>query len=141
MFLGEAYAVTGDGRAADSHLDAAMKAAKTLKDADLVAAVAYRLGRRHALTGNEPQVDRRSGSDYAPGQTTEARLDALHLESWILNREARSRDQARVLIELLRSLETRDPEHMETASARPRRLRLWLGSCTSPKPFLWSNDN
>ena len=113
MFLGEAYAVTGDSRAADSHLDAAMKAAKTLKDADLVAAVAYRLGRRHALTGNEPQVAREWLQIARQGQTTEARLGALHLESWILNREARSRDQARVLIELLRSLETRDPEHME----------------------------
>jgi DNA-binding CsgD family transcriptional regulator len=113
MFLGEAYAVTGDARAADSHLDSAMKTAETLKDTELVAAVAYRIGRRHALTGSEPQIAREWLQVARRGQTTEAKLNALHLESWILSREARSRDQARVLMELLRSLEVRDPEHME----------------------------
>lgn len=113
MLLGEACAVTGDSRGADNHLDVAMKSAKALRNDDLIAGVAYRLGRRHALTGNQPEVAREWLQLARRGQTIEAKLNALHLESWILNREARSRDQARVLMELLRSLESRDSGYME----------------------------
>ncbi len=113
MLLGEAYAVTGDERGADSRLEAALKAAKATADRNVIADVAYRLGRRHAITGNQPDRAR----EYLPlvreGGSTETRLNALHLESWILSREARARDQARVLMELLRSLDVRDTRHME----------------------------
>jgi DNA-binding CsgD family transcriptional regulator len=47
------------------------------------------------------------------GHSVESRLNALHLESYILSREERLRDQARVLVEMLRSIDPSSPGHME----------------------------
>ena len=113
MLLGEAYTVTGDERSADSRLEAALKSARATTDPNLIADVAYRIGRRFAVTGNEPERAREYLQLVRQGQSTETKLNALHLESWILGREARTRDQARVLMELLRSLDMRDSKHME----------------------------
>lgn len=113
MLLGEAYAMTGDDRGAESRLEAALKLAQDTRDHDVIADVAYRIGRRHVVTSNRPELAREYLHLVREGRTAETRLNALHLESWILSREARARDQARVLMELLRSLESRDANHME----------------------------
>lgn len=113
MLLGEAYAVTGDERGADSRLEAALKTAEATRDRDLIAEVAYRIGRRFVVTSNQPDRAREYLQLVRQGVSTDTRLNALHLESWILSREARTRDQARVLMELLQSLDVRDTKHME----------------------------
>jgi len=119
MLLGEAYAVaearafTKDFRAADERFKAAMSAATDIADPELLAQVAYRLGRRHAVAANEPQKAREALALARGGSSLESRLDAQHLESWILSREGRVRDQARILSELLRSIDPNSPRHME----------------------------
>jgi DNA-binding CsgD family transcriptional regulator/tetratricopeptide (TPR) repeat protein len=113
MLLGEAYAVVGDERSADSQLDAALGIAKATRNPEVIADVAYRLGRRYAVTGNQPDLAREYLQLVRKGRSDETRLNALHLESWILSREARARDQARVLMELLRSLDAHSTSHME----------------------------
>jgi DNA-binding CsgD family transcriptional regulator len=113
MLLGEAYACTGDERGADSRLETALNAAKTGQDRNLIANVAFRIGRRYVATGNQPDKAREYLQLARHGDSVETRLNALHLESRILSREARAKDQARVLIELLRSLDDRNPSHME----------------------------
>jgi DNA-binding CsgD family transcriptional regulator len=112
MLLGEAYAVTNDYGAADEHFAAALELARTTDDSELVAAVGFRIGRRHVMS-NDPATARSGLTIARCGQTLDARLDALHLESWILGREMRAQDQARTLMKLLRSIDPNSERHME----------------------------
>lgn len=112
MLLGEASASTDDFLGADEHLTSALAVAESLGDQALLAEVGYHIGRRHVMTADASLA--REGLALArTGKSLESRLDALHLESWILSREGRLREQARVLTELLGSIDPRSPRHME----------------------------
>jgi DNA-binding CsgD family transcriptional regulator len=110
--LGDAYARTGDFGAADHSLQEAFDLAGRVGDADLSAFVGYRSGRRFLAEGN-PERARESLDLARAGRSVESRLNALHLESYILSREGRLREQARVLVEMLRSIDPALREHME----------------------------
>jgi DNA-binding CsgD family transcriptional regulator/tetratricopeptide (TPR) repeat protein len=113
MLLGESYASTGDFASADRQLDAAFKSASASNDKELIADVAFRLGRRFALF----DVQTAKARTYLPfvrgANTIDSRLNALHLESWILSREGRTRDQVRVLMQLLEVTDPQSPSRME----------------------------
>jgi DNA-binding CsgD family transcriptional regulator/tetratricopeptide (TPR) repeat protein len=113
MLLGEARAVTKDPEGADHQLETALTAARTTKNSDLIADVAFRLGRRHVGMAAEPDRARELLSDVRGGKSLESKLNALHLESWILSRESRVREQARVLSEILRLLDPNSRDHID----------------------------
>jgi DNA-binding CsgD family transcriptional regulator len=113
MLLGEVYGTTGDFEAADEELHAAFEAAKRSGKKDLIADVAYRYGRRYALSSNQPEEARQFLQPIRSGGSVESRLNALQLESCILSREGRAREQAHVLTEMLRMIDPQDPEHAE----------------------------
>ena len=113
MLLAEAYGASADFKAADAHLAFAVEAARRIGEAELLAAVGYRLGRRYALLTAQPKLAREGLLLARSGRTVESRLDALHLEAWILSREGRIRDEARVLIEILKTIDPAAPRHME----------------------------
>jgi DNA-binding CsgD family transcriptional regulator len=113
MLLGEARAVTKDLEGADHQLEAALAAARTTRNSDLIADVAFRLARRHVGMAAKPGRARELLSDARQGKSLESRLNALHLESWILSRESRVRDQARVLTEILRLLDPNSRDHID----------------------------
>jgi DNA-binding CsgD family transcriptional regulator len=113
MLLGDSYATIGDFKSADTELRAAWEAAKLTKDKHLIAEVAYRYGRRYTLLGTEPQLGREFLQPIRDAGSIHARLNALHLESWILFREGRTHDQARILMQMLQGMDPDDPAHME----------------------------
>jgi DNA-binding CsgD family transcriptional regulator len=113
MLLGESYASSGDLKSADKQLEAAFAAAMASNDKELIAQVAFRSGRRYVLFDNQPAKAREYLAFVRAGTTVDARLNALHLESWILNREKRTGDQARVLTQLLELTDPKYPSHME----------------------------
>lgn len=113
MTLGEAYAASEDVQAADRRLAEAMKIAESLGDKRLISEVAYRFGRRYAVFAHDPEKARVYLSIVRRGGSVDSRLNAFHLESWILSREQRPLDQARVLIELLSQLDPMSQSHME----------------------------
>jgi DNA-binding CsgD family transcriptional regulator len=109
--LGDAYSRIGEYASADEKLEAALAIAEGLGDGDLIASVGYRLGRRFLAQGEAARA-RESLRLARAGRSAEARLDALHLESFVLSREERPRERALVLMELLRSIDPEKPEHM-----------------------------
>ncbi len=113
MLLGEVYGTTGDFEAADEELHAAFEAAKRTGKKDLIADVAYRYGRRYALSSNEPEEARQFLQPIRNGGSAESRINALQLESCILSREGRAREQAHVLTEMLRMIDPQQPDHAE----------------------------
>lgn len=111
MLLGEAAARTWDFATADSHLASALEAARRLEDAELVAEVGYRYVRRY-LFENAPDKARSFLTAARSGRSRAARLNAQHAEAYILGYEERFEDQARCLVELLRSLEPDSTEFL-----------------------------
>ena len=99
--------------AADEELSAAYEAAKRTGKKDLIAEVAYRYGRRYALSSNEPAAARQYLQPIRDGGSVESRLNALQLESCILSREGRAREQALMLTEMLHMIDPQQPEHAE----------------------------
>lgn len=112
MLLGEAHALLDDYSSADDRFDAAMSIADRRRSQRLAAEVAYRIGRRHIMA-NDPAAARRALDVMYREASASTRLDALHLDSFILSRDGRFFDQARVLIELLRALDPARPVNME----------------------------
>jgi DNA-binding CsgD family transcriptional regulator len=113
MLLGESYASSGDLKAADKQLDAAFAAAKAANDKELIADVAFRMARRFLLFDTQTAKAREYLPFIRAATSIDARLNALHLESWILSHEARTRDQARVLVQLLEVTDPQSPAHTE----------------------------
>jgi DNA-binding CsgD family transcriptional regulator len=112
MVLGEAHALIGDYLAADTHLDDALRIARSVASRDLIAAAAYRKARRFIMSA-EPQQARNFLPLARDGVSVSAKLDALHLESFILSREGRFKEQAKVLVELLRVIDPNSNSFME----------------------------
>ena len=112
MLLGYASALTGDYDGADERFATALKTTRTLRDVDLASAIAYRMGQRHLMTNN-PARARDAWAIVRESRSPAAHLNALHLESYIYSREGRLRDQARVLAELLNSIDPRETRWME----------------------------
>jgi DNA-binding CsgD family transcriptional regulator/tetratricopeptide (TPR) repeat protein len=110
--LGDAYARIGDFPAADTSLEEALRISKGLANHELLAQVGYRLGRRYLAEGDVEQA-REILPLAREGRSIIARIGALHLESFILSREGRFREQARVLTELLRSTNPASHDFME----------------------------
>jgi DNA-binding CsgD family transcriptional regulator len=113
MLIGEARAATKDLEGADHQLVAALTAARAANNPDLLAEAAFRLARRHVGMAAEPERASKLLDDVRRGKSFESKLNALHLESWILSREGRVRDQARVLSEILRLLNPSSLDHIE----------------------------
>jgi DNA-binding CsgD family transcriptional regulator len=112
MLLGEVTALVSDFEAADAHFERALATARGLKDAELVANVGYRIGRRFIMA-NLPQQAREALDLARSGHSPEAALDAMHLETFVLSREGRPREQATLLIELLARIDPDKIRHME----------------------------
>lgn len=112
LLLGEAYALLDDYDAADARFDDAFEVADRLGDSALIAQVAYRLGRRRIMAG-DPKGAREALVRMQRSGSPASRLDTLHLESFILSREGRLADQARVLTELLRAIDPNSSKEME----------------------------
>lgn len=130
LLLGYTAALTADYDGADAHFAAALKSARTHGDADMVALIGYRMGQRHVMA-HSPAKARDALALCRESRSAEARLEALHLESYIFSREGRLHDEARVLLELLRSIDpnaTRFMEHRawatHTLAALARELYL-----------------
>jgi len=98
ILLGASYTRNFQYGVADEHFEAARTAAT--KNRDLLAQVAYRQGRRFVLT-QQPERAREFLEPARDGRTKRSHLEALHLESFILDREGKYRDEARVLATLL----------------------------------------
>ena len=111
--LGEASAASNDEDGADHQLKTALAAARTTRNSELIADVAFRLARRYVGMAAEPDPARALLSDVRGGTSVASRLNALHLESWILGRENRVREQSRVLSEILRLLDPTSPDHID----------------------------
>lgn len=111
MLLGEAHASSGDFRVADDRLQRALHTATQKGDAELIAAVGYRIGQRHVLESNVQGA--REGLALAKaGRSTESKLAAQLLESRVLETESRTHDRARVLIRMLSTIDPRSEQHM-----------------------------
>lgn len=111
--LGAAYAAAGDLRASDSKFKAALAGARAIGDRELLAEVAYRVGRRYAVWASDLDEARKYLQFIRSGKSLQSQLDALQLEAAILSRETRVREEARVLTELLLSLNPQSNDHME----------------------------
>jgi len=109
--LGEVQALVGDYDAADERFEAALKTARALNDGELIANVGYRIGRRFIMA-NAPAPAREALELARAGRSAEAAMDALHLETFVLSREGRPREQAGLLVELLRRVNPDQPQHM-----------------------------
>jgi DNA-binding CsgD family transcriptional regulator/tetratricopeptide (TPR) repeat protein len=111
VLLGEAFARTDDFDSADERLNAALARAEAIGDDDLAAEVAYRFIRRHLRSGN-PSVARQYLEIARKGPSLASRLNALHAEAFILDVEERVKEEAGLLIELLRSIDPISAEFM-----------------------------
>jgi DNA-binding CsgD family transcriptional regulator len=109
--LGEAYALSQDYEAADHFLQSALQTARALHEPDLVAAAGYRMGRRYVME-NASAKARDAWRIACEGESFESKLNAQHLDSFILSREGRFRDSAHALTELLRLIEPNELVHM-----------------------------
>ena len=130
MLLGYAFALNGDFESADARFSDALNAARAHRNSELAAAVGYRMGQRYIMA-NAPADARNAWSIARESRSASAHLDALHLESFIYSREGRLHDEARVLLELLRSIDPNTARNMEhrawathTLAALARELNL-----------------
>lgn len=130
LLLGSTSALTADYDGADAHFSAALKMARAQRDSNAVALIGYRMGQRYVMA-NAPERAREALALCREGRSATAHLEALHLESYIYSREGRLHDEARALLELLRSIDpntTRDMEHRawatHTLAALARELNL-----------------
>jgi len=114
--LAEAYARTRDFESADLRLNAALDVALKLKDGDLIAAVGYRVVRRH-LHNEDPGQARAALELARKGQSRRSQLYATYAETLILPYEERVVEQAERLIEFLRLLDPNSHEFVD--------LRAW----------------
>jgi DNA-binding CsgD family transcriptional regulator len=128
--LGSAYALTNDFEAADMRFAEALKTARAIGNPDTIALVGYRMGQRYIIT-SAPAEARKAWAIARKGRSPAARLDALHLESFIYSREGRLHEEAHVLMELLISIDPNAPRFMEhrawathTLAALARELHL-----------------
>lgn len=107
IVLGAAYSRVGEYDAADEYFDAAQSAAERLNDADALAQIAYRRGRRHAFAGNLERA-REQAQLAARGPSLPRRLEALQLEGFIYGLESRYALQAGALQRLLAQVDPAD---------------------------------
>ncbi|HEY1429309.1 MAG TPA: hypothetical protein VGF18_07030, partial [Candidatus Tumulicola sp.] len=111
MLMGQAYAATGEFAMADDRLQRALQVATQKGDAELIAAVGYRIGERHVLDANAQRA--REGLALAKaGRSTESKLASQVLESDILEGESRWHDRARLLIRMLSSIDPKADKYM-----------------------------
>lgn len=109
--LGEAFARTDAFPKADDRLNAALVATEASGDAELAAEAGYRFVRRHVREGNALLA--RQYLDVARrGTSVASRLNALHAEAFILDLEERVKEEASLLVELLRSIDPSSTEFM-----------------------------
>jgi DNA-binding CsgD family transcriptional regulator len=112
LLLAEIYARTGDFESADGYLESALSSAEASENDDLIAAVGYRLIRRHLLNEN-PTSAREYLALARRGRSLSSRLHALYAETLILPYEERLPEQASKLIELLRQIDPNAQEFYE----------------------------
>jgi DNA-binding CsgD family transcriptional regulator len=111
MLMGQTYAATGDFEAADDRLQRALAVATQKGNAELIAAVGYRIGERHVLDA-DPQRAREGLALAKAGRSTESKLASQVLESDILEAESRTHDRARLLIRMLGSIDPKSEKLM-----------------------------
>jgi DNA-binding CsgD family transcriptional regulator len=110
--LGAAYAHIRDYAAADHRFAEAEAAAQRLGDQELISEVAFYRARRYAY---EHRIDEaRALLPIALVSTSEQiQLRSLLLEGFILDQEGRHRDEAHLLLELLRRIDPNREEFMD----------------------------
>lgn len=115
LLLGAAYARVGEYDAADEYFDSAEDLAKRLRDARIAVEIALRRGRRYAYAGDLAKA-RECQRTAAHAESPVARLQALHLESFICGREGRYGQQAQYLRRVLEQIDPADEEMAREAA-------------------------
>jgi len=112
LVLASAYARVGNYGVADELFAEAEAAACRQDDPDLLDDIAYARAKRY-LFEQHPEQARELLARVRLAKTTFGQLRALHLESFLLRRESRHHDQARVLMELLGRIDPHRTDYME----------------------------
>lgn len=113
MLLASAHARMRRFREADQEFEAAATRAQDAKAADLCAEIAYRRAIR--FVQEQRGADARKQIALArKGRSRRAQIRATEAESFLLASEARYEDQARLLINLLESLDPNSNEFLES---------------------------
>lgn len=110
--LATAYALVENYAVADELFGEAAAAASRLGDTELASDVAYSRAQRH-LFERRADLAKALLPQVRESRTQLGQIRALHLESAVLNRERRYRDQARVLLELLGRIDPDRSDYME----------------------------
>lgn len=128
MLLGAAYTRDFQYDVADEHFEAARASAG--KNRDLIAQIAYRQGRRFVFA-SQPQRAREFLEAARDGRSKRSRLEAMLLEAFILDREGKYRDEARVLATLLEEIDPAQNEFVELAA-----FSVWTLSALAREIYL-----
>lgn len=117
LLLGAAHSRVGEYDAADEYFDAADEIAKHAGDAEALAEIAYRRGRRYGYAGDvERAREQLAAASQAPSPASTLR--AMQLESFIYGLERRYAEQAGVLSRMLEEIDPDDERYaMEAAFA------------------------
>ncbi|MBV9270405.1 MAG: hypothetical protein JO165_04880 [Candidatus Eremiobacteraeota bacterium] len=128
ILLGAAYTHNFQYDVADEHFEAARAAAGS--DRDLAAQTAYRQGRRFVAT-DQPELARQFLQAARDGSSKRSQLEALQLESHVLEAEENYRDQARILMLLLEQIDLLQNEFVDIAA-----YGVWALSALACELFL-----
>jgi len=112
MLLGAAYAHGRNYSLADEFFDFADTTARRIKAPELICDIAFYRARRYAYE-RRPDAARELLPLARSYGSESAQLRALQLEGFILDQEGRHREEARILLELLRRIDPNGIEGMD----------------------------